>query len=67
MYANGNGAGGRGSGSNDPNLAMLEKSVPGVPGQDYPIYASVPETGFTCDGQVEGGMDVYVCEFYCIA
>ena len=34
---------------------MLEKAVPGVPGQDYPIYAEVPETGFECDGQVDGG------------
>jgi len=39
----------------DDNLAMLEKSVPGIPGEDYPIYAEVPETGFACDGQVDGG------------
>lgn len=39
----------------DQNLAMLEKAVPGIPGEDYPIYASVPETAFVCDGQVEGG------------
>jgi len=39
----------------DSNLAMLEKSVPGVPGEDYPIYAEVPESGFACDGQVDGG------------
>merc|ERR1719290_558828 len=39
----------------DDNLAMLEKSVPGVPGEDYPIYAEVPESGFACDGQVDGG------------
>merc|ERR1712227_158947 len=38
----------------DP-LAMLLQSVPGVPGEDYPIYAEVPESGFTCDGQVDGG------------
>ena len=25
----------------DDNIAMLEKAVPGVPGQDYPIYAEV--------------------------
>ena len=40
----------------DPNLAMLEKAVPGIPGEDYPINAEVPETGFSCDGQVDGGM-----------
>ncbi|TRY70152.1 hypothetical protein TCAL_06644 [Tigriopus californicus] len=43
------------AGSGDSNLAMLEKAVPGVPGKDYPIYASVPETAFTCEGQIEGG------------
>ena len=37
------------------NLAMLEKAVPGVPGEDYPIFAEVPDSGFSCDGQVEGG------------
>ena len=31
------------------------KAVPGVPGEDYPIYAEVPETAFSCEGQVEGG------------
>jgi len=39
----------------DPALDMLLKSVPGVPGEDYPIYAEVPETAFSCDGQVDGG------------
>jgi len=34
---------------------MLEKSIPGVPGQDYPILAEVPESSFSCDGQVDGG------------
>merc|ERR1712061_460338 len=38
----------------DP-LAMLQSAVPGVPGEDYPIYAEVPETAFGCDGQVDGG------------
>jgi len=41
--------------ASDSNLAMLEKAVPGVPGEDYPIYAEVPESGFVCDGQVDGG------------
>merc|ERR1712088_150796 len=39
----------------DAALAMLQGSIPGVPGEDYPIYAEVPESGFTCDGQVDGG------------
>jgi len=29
--------------------------VPGVPGEDYPIYSEVPDTGFSCEGQVDGG------------
>jgi len=41
--------------ASDSNLAMLEKAVPGVPGEDYPIYGEVPESGFVCDGQVDGG------------
>ncbi len=54
------GNGGRASqpqygGGGDDNIAMLEKAVPGVPGQDYPIYAEVPDTVFSCDGQVDGG------------
>merc|ERR1712106_720110 len=40
--------------ANDP-LAALSSSVPGVPGEDYPIYSEVPDTGFDCDGQVDGG------------
>ena len=30
-------------------------SVPGTPGEDYPIYSEVPETDFSCEGQVIGG------------
>ena len=33
----------------------LEVNIPGVPGEDYPILAQVPDTGFSCDGLVEGG------------
>lgn len=38
----------------------LEVNIPGVPGEDYPIYADVPDTGFTCDGLVEGGNNTKV-------
>merc|ERR1712055_1122521 len=38
----------------DP-LAMLQGAIPGVPGEDYPIYSEVPETAFACDGQADGG------------
>ena len=33
----------------------LAANIPGVPGEDYPIYSEVPESGFTCEGQVDGG------------
>merc|ERR1712077_42800 len=39
----------------DDALAALGNSIPGVPGEDYPIFAEVPESGFTCEGQVDGG------------
>merc|ERR1719242_429509 len=42
------------SDASDP-LSMLQASIPGIPGEDYPIYAEVPESGFVCDGQVDGG------------
>merc|ERR1712025_61289 len=38
----------------DP-LAMLQSAIPGIPGEDYPIYSEVPESAFACDGQVDGG------------
>merc|ERR1712008_9177 len=37
----------------DP-VAALEGSIPGSPGEDYPIYSSPPETSFLCDGFIEG-------------
>ncbi|XP_068241371.1 uncharacterized protein [Palaemon carinicauda] len=44
-----------GQGARDP-IEALAASIPGggVPGEDYPILASVPDTGFTCDGQLPG-------------
>jgi hypothetical protein len=36
-------------------LEDLQVNIPGIPGEDYPIYAEVPDTGFSCDGRVEGG------------
>ena len=39
----------------DTGIKMLMNAVPGVPGEDYPIYGDVPETAFSCDGQVDGG------------
>ena len=37
-------------------LGDLMHSIPGVPGQDYPVLSEIPETGFTCDGRVSGGI-----------
>merc|ERR1711892_1540389 len=55
--AGGGGGGGAGGGASDAGFedGGLEVNIPGVPGEDYPIYAEVPDTGFTCDGLVEGG------------
>ncbi|XP_064082665.1 pro-resilin-like [Macrobrachium nipponense] len=37
----------------DPTIAALAENIPGggVPGEDYPILASVPDTGFDCNAQ----------------
>merc|ERR1719308_788108 len=43
------------NGAGDDPLAALEGSIPGVPGEDYPIYAEVPETSFICDDKIDGG------------
>ena len=39
----------------EEGAGSLEETIPGIPGDDYPIFAEVPETSFICDGQVEGG------------
>ncbi len=41
-------------GSSDP-LDWLRESVPGEPEVDYPVYAEVAETSFTCNGRIFGG------------
>jgi len=62
----GGSAGGFGSpaggfGGGDANYASdaaggsLEETIPGTPGEDYPIFSEVPETSFVCDGQADGG------------
>ena len=33
----------------------LEEAIPGVPGEDYPVFSEVPETSFLCDGLADGG------------
>merc|ERR1711970_204805 len=51
------GAGGAGGFSDvaGGNEGSLEETIPGIPGDDYPIFAEVPETSFFCDGQADGG------------
>merc|ERR1712098_688377 len=49
------GGGGNGGAADSGLDGGLEVNIPGIPGEDYPIYASVPDTGFACDGLVEGG------------
>ena len=39
--------------ASDDDVGGLEVNIPGIPGEDYPIYAEVSDTGFTCDGLVE--------------
>jgi len=49
------GGNGDGAGGSDGASGSLEEAIPGVPGDDYPIFAEVPETSFLCDGQADGG------------
>merc|ERR1711892_752618 len=37
----------------DP-LDALSTTIPGSPGEDYPIFSSPPDTSFLCDGYIEG-------------
>ena len=55
-YSTGGGRGTRSGVNNDVGGADvgLEVNIPGIPEEDYPIYPSVPNTGFSCDGRVEG-------------
>jgi hypothetical protein len=38
----------------DP-LDWLRNAIPGEPGVDYPIYSTVEQTSFSCDGLIFGG------------
>nr|XP_027213091.1 glycine, alanine and asparagine-rich protein-like [Penaeus vannamei] len=62
IRSNGFGAAGNGPSNGygygqDDEVAALAESIPGggVPGEDYPILASVPDTGFSCDAQAVQG------------
>jgi hypothetical protein len=60
QYSSGAGSGGSFGAASDfggagIDAGALEDTIPGIPGEDYPIYAVPPETSFFCDGQVDGG------------
>jgi len=54
-YTSGTGGDFGDAGAAGDSVAALEETIPGIPGEDYPIYAEVPESSFVCDGQVDGG------------
>ena len=39
-------------------LDWLRDSIPGEPGIDYPIFAEIQDTGFSCEGRVFGGKSI---------
>ena len=41
-------------GQDQEALEGLEANIPGLPGQDYPIFAFPPETSFICDDHIQG-------------
>ena len=42
----------------DDPLDWLRDSIPGEPGVDYPIFAEVQDTAFSCEGRKFGGKEV---------
>ena len=36
-------------------VSSIGGSVPGIPGEDYPVLSAPPDTAFTCEGKVNGG------------
>ena len=40
----------------EEEFKALTEAIPGQPGEDYPVYAVPPETSFSCDGYIEGGL-----------
>lgn len=51
----------------DDPLQWLRNSIPGEPGVDYPIFPSVGQSSFSCDGLVFGGYYAdpeYDCQAY---
>ena len=40
----------------ESGIEDLKNNIPGVPGEDYPVLAEVPELSFSCEGRVAGGI-----------
>ncbi|CAL1282956.1 unnamed protein product, partial [Larinioides sclopetarius] len=41
--------------SEENYLKQLRSTIPGIPGVDYPLYQSVPDTSFQCQDQRNPG------------
>ena len=41
--------------NNGDFFKMLMNTIPGTPGQDYPVLEMIPKTSFSCKGRVFGG------------
>ena len=50
-------------GSDDP-LDWLRESVPGEPGVDYPVFAEIADTSFSCADRVFGGKLLILLRFF---
>jgi hypothetical protein len=37
-----------------PDEWDIRDSVPGSPGENYPVYGSIPRTAFRCEGRIPG-------------
>ena len=36
------------------DLSSLADAIPGVPGEDFPIFGELPSTSFLCEGRQQG-------------
>lgn len=41
-------------GQSEDEISSLARAVPGIPGEDFPIFGEVPSTSFLCDDRVPG-------------
>ena len=50
----------------EQNIIFSAQNIPGVPGEDYPIFVLPPETQFDCNEQIEGEklLDIWVLNLY---